>query len=185
METNKQRIFNLMMDCKWHSTVEIMAVGGSGAMRRLRELRQAIRSGVGYPVYLEADIKKIKDVEQRSYAVGSLNQLFEYRFSKQVKVKPKDEPTKITVGGVVVAASALEPFVAQPAIKDEEQPVAVEAATLEIPVAQSELDKKKEWDRESYIVQRQVELEELTGRSRMVPVRSLASSRLPLVGGDK
>ena len=34
-------VMRLLLDCKWHSTAEVNAVGGTEGTRRLRELRRS------------------------------------------------------------------------------------------------------------------------------------------------
>ena len=55
LKTNREKVFGLMSDGQWHTSIEICKVGGSQGLRRLRELRaegrviskRRVRSGSG------------------------------------------------------------------------------------------------------------------------------------------
>lgn len=49
LEAAKRRIYDLLSDGAWHSTIEIQHVGGCDGCRRLRELRQMGISIEGEP----------------------------------------------------------------------------------------------------------------------------------------
>lgn len=111
--TFKEKIFQLMKDGKWHTTTEILAVGSFGGMRRLTELRAAIRLQK-YPDLI--------DVEKRACTDGAQ---FEYRFvsaskplppiekkiekKKEIKVESKQSKEDIREARIVERKNAFSP----------------------------------------------------------------------------
>ena len=65
--SHKERVWALLCDGKWHATTEIVAVGGSGGMRRLRELREAVRKGKRPPF---RDIHKARGKDRFKYRLS-------------------------------------------------------------------------------------------------------------------
>lgn len=173
METMNDRIFKLMRDGQWHVTSEIVEVGGCSGMRRLQEMRQAIRA---------QKYHGIDKVEQRRCLDKAYINQFEYRFvgsalctadrkitkcvapeSRSEVCQLKQAPTKKMAEAVVDESPSTECEVASPTVKKPE----------------------KKLDRESLIVERKNELDELSDRSHLVPVRSLKSSKISLEGVAK
>jgi len=173
METMHDRIFKLMCDGQWHVTSEVVEVGGCSGMRRLQELRQAIRA---------QKYHGIDNVEQRRCLDKEYINQFEYRFIGSAVHTAERKDVARVVPKMQVAACQLKK---EPA-EEKVQAVVIEApATVCEVVTPVEKKPEKKLDRESLIVERKNELAELSDRSHLVPVRSLKSSKISIEGVAK
>ena len=182
MKTNKERIFKLMSDGRWHTTSQIIAVGGCSGMRRLQEMRKAIRTKEHFPSYLEEGLREIGDIAQRRSTDKNQPGQFEYRFVKDSIQQPSKKATKKVVSENKVVECQPERLIEKELVEEVIVEAASEECDVEV-VPEKKADKK--WDRESLIVERKLELDRLAKQSRMVPVRSLGSSRVTIEGAAK
>lgn len=76
MSTAKERVWRLLLDLEWHTTVEVssVSVGGSEGCRRIRELTEECRAGhrVGYT---DIERKSIQGSNQWEYRLVPTSKL--------------------------------------------------------------------------------------------------------------
>jgi O-acetyl-ADP-ribose deacetylase (regulator of RNase III) len=98
-KTRRENVWKLLVDGKWHSTMEINAarVGGSEGCRRLRELRAECKKGKR-PGWVRIERRrKVSDSTQCEYKLISRNQLNAINYVSGDATQPVGVGTKLIV----------------------------------------------------------------------------------------